>query len=1042
MTINKIAMRAGSLLLGAALLLFTGCQPDNLVPEGAFARERELTIQATYEMPDLDTKTVRDANAKIYWTPGDAISLFYGSGTDGGSKFTALAETVSLTTNFSGTITAVTGGADIELSDTYFWGLYPYDETSSCDGQTVTMTIPAVQPGMDDTFAPGFAPSLGHSQGLMLSFRNIWSGFGFTVSQSGYQKLTFRGNNNEFLAGRAKIGIDENGLPKVVQIVDGIREVTLTAPDANGFVPGKYYYMQFFPITLEAGFTVEISNATKTGTYVYSDAMDYPRSTWKRAKNVDTRCQSFVERDVTRADFEDEHFANYVFGQFDSNRDGILSLDERNSATYISVRTDTVASVRGVEYFPNLTQLNVRGVRRWNNQTQQYDTGLLTSLDVSGNSKLRYLTCNSNQLTDLNLSKNPALQSLYCYYNQLTSLDLSNNTALQDLSCYNNQLTSLDLSNNTALLSLSCSYNPIPSIDISHNTELQSLQVNGLGLSNLDFSHNTKLTYLSCSSNNLTTVDVSAFPALTSLYVSYNPLTSFDISNNPALENLDCSGLSLTSLDVSHLSQLSNLSCYNNQLSAIDLSSNPKLQYFDGEYNLFTELDFSGNPLLTGVYCRNCAITDLNVNENAALEYLYCNDNQIETLDVSCNPSLYTLEARNNPLTTLYIYEGQTIQNEYLPVGVNKVVKQLEGMTIDENSFPDANFRAWVSANCDKNGDGKLTKPERMAVTEIYVCTDNIESLAGISNFPILSSLSCSGSNRNWDTEENSGQLATLDLSGNLSLNYLYCSYNQLTSLDLSQNVNLKEINCSYNKLSSLSLPANEQLLYLECEWNQLSSLNVSANPSLRSLYCDGNQISVLNLNNNPALQGLGCSRNPIASLDLSNNTALTDINLYNCSNLTSLDLSVNTSLTYIYAESCYSLQTLSLPESLLTISDWSFGSCTSLASVVIPASVISVGRYAFYNCEALTTVEIPSSVSSIGERAFYICENLQSITLRPTTPPVGGYRMFYATNNCPIYVPATSVDAYKSAEYWSDYADRIQTKGSGDNEDIGYDVW
>lgn len=34
---------------------------------------------------------------------------------------------------------------------------------------------------------------------------------------------------------------------------------------------------------------------------------------------------------------------------------------------------------------------------------------------------------------------------------------------------------------------------------------------------------------------------------------------------------------------------------------------------------------------------------------------------------------------------------------------------------------------------------------------------------------------------------------------------------------------------------------------------------------------------------------------------------------------------------------------------------------------------------------------------------------------------------MFDNTNNTPIYVPVGSVEAYKSAQYWSDYADRIQ---------------
>ena len=36
---------------------------------------------------------------------------------------------------------------------------------------------------------------------------------------------------------------------------------------------------------------------------------------------------------------------------------------------------------------------------------------------------------------------------------------------------------------------------------------------------------------------------------------------------------------------------------------------------------------------------------------------------------------------------------------------------------------------------------------------------------------------------------------------------------------------------------------------------------------------------------------------------------------------------------------------------------------------------------------------------------------------------------MFYATNNCPIYVPSGCVSVYKKAEFWRDYADRIQSR-------------
>lgn len=48
-------------------------------------------------------------------------------------------------------------------------------------------------------------------------------------------------------------------------------------------------------------------------------------------------------------------------------------------------------------------------------------------------------------------------------------------------------------------------------------------------------------------------------------------------------------------------------------------------------------------------------------------------------------------------------------------------------------------------------------------------------------------------------------------------------------------------------------------------------------------------------------------------------------------------------------------------------------------------------------------------------------------MTVKATTPPTLD---FYAFRGCPIttiYVPAASVDAYKSADGWKDYANSIQ---------------
>ena len=354
------------------VLFLSGCQKERVdtAPAKSLSPIEITTIEASYELPDMDTKTVRDENAKIYWTPGDAISFFFDSGTDGGSKFVAQNDAVALKTTFSGSITAVTGGSDMEENDCYFWGLYPYDKNATCDGHTVTMSIKPTQKGMEDTFAPDMAPSLGRSKFLAIPFRNIWSGFGFTVSEPGLLSVTFRGNGGEDLAGRARIGMDENGLPYVVEVLDGFQEVTLKSPDATGFVPGKYYYMQFFPGTLTNGFTVTIASAEKEGEYVYSDEMVYPRSTWKRAANVDKRVGEWnpltnVDKNIV---FADEDLKAKLVAAFDRDEDAELSYAEAAKVTSIEGVFGTVRKYKSFDefqYFTGVTSIPASMFANW-----------------------------------------------------------------------------------------------------------------------------------------------------------------------------------------------------------------------------------------------------------------------------------------------------------------------------------------------------------------------------------------------------------------------------------------------------------------------------------------------------------------------------------------------------------------------------------------------------------------------------------------------------------------------------------------------------
>lgn len=170
---------------------------------------------------------------------------------------------------------------------------------------------------------------------------------------------------------------------------------------------------------------------------------------------------------VNENNFPDVIFRSYVAGNIDKNHDGILSQEEMDDVTEIDVSALTysngyITSVKGVEYFTNLTKLNC-GYNQ------------ITSLDVSKNTKLTTLDCYANELTELNVSKNTELTNLACEGNKLTNLDVTKNTLLSSLACKNNALTGLNVSNNTQLKWLSCNGNKLTDLDVSKNTQLKWL---------------------------------------------------------------------------------------------------------------------------------------------------------------------------------------------------------------------------------------------------------------------------------------------------------------------------------------------------------------------------------------------------------------------------------------------------------------------------------------------------------------------------------------------------------------------------------------
>ncbi|MBO5716938.1 MAG: leucine-rich repeat protein [Alistipes sp.] len=127
----------------------------------------------------------------------------------------------------------------------------------------------------------------------------------------------------------------------------------------------------------------------------------------------------------------------------------------------------------------------------------------------------------------------------------------------------------------------------------------------------------------------------------------------------------------------------------------------------------------------------------------------------------------------------------------------------------------------------------------------------------------------------------------------------------------------------------------------------------------------------------------------------------------------------------------CSSLTSITIPESVTSIGSEAFAGCSSLISLTIPNSVTGIGDYAFYDCSNLTSITIPESVTSIGYGAFSYCNSLTSVYCKATTPPALDIDVFAGNGSGrKIYVPRNSVNAYKSAEGWNDYAWHI----------VGYD--
>ena len=99
------------------------------------------------------------------------------------------------------------------------------------------------------------------------------------------------------------------------------------------------------------------------------------------------------------------------------------------------------------------------------------------------------------------------------------------------------------------------------------------------------------------------------------------------------------------------------------------------------------------------------------------------------------------------------------------------------------------------------------------------------------------------------------------------------------------------------------------------------------------------------------------------------------------------------------------------------------------ITDLVIPESITEIKNYAFIGCP-LNTVTLHENVKSIGDWAFSSYKNRFDVYCKAITPPAGGEGMFdnssLYSDGTIIHVPAASVESYKTADFWKNYANKI----------------
>lgn len=195
---------------------------------------------------------------------------------------------------------------------------------------------------------------------------------------------------------------------------------------------------------------------------------------------------------------------------------------------------------------------------------------------------LEFLNCQFNLLTSLNVSKNSKLIELYTHGNDLTTLDVSANTALTTLYANKNKLTALDLSKNSKLVYVNVTENSLKTLNLKNG--------NNINFTGALLNKNTSLTCITVDNPSFATTsgvffkDTSAsYSATCTLGLEDSIFSKATVFPNPTRGEVNINNVSLEKATVyNSLGQLVKTFVFNNgeTNNTINLSGLPRGVYF------------------------------------------------------------------------------------------------------------------------------------------------------------------------------------------------------------------------------------------------------------------------------------------------------------------------------------------------------------------------------------------------------------------------------------------------------------------------------